>query len=122
MRFLISDQIEACRQAHAKAIVQATKAGNKQALYRLIHCQLSGKSLMGSTHVDHYSKPFSSLAMEWAEYCEADLCRQKFAGRGQTKIFANGELNESWQHWHEEKADLRIVCAKANLAKGNKAI
>lgn len=121
MRFLVSDQIEACREAHAKAIVRATKANDKLALYKLTHCPLSGKSLMGSTHVDHV-KPFKLLAEEWALTANIEICKQKFTGKGQTKIFADGELNESWQHWHEEHADLSVVCAKANLSKGAKHV
>lgn len=125
MRWLIAPQIEAFKESHAKAIAKATKhvaCGHIDArheLNRLTHCPLSGKSLMGLTHVDHKA-PFSKLVLQWAEEFSVDLCKQKFSGKGQTKIFANGELNESWQHWHEKNAELQIVCAKANLQKGAK--
>lgn len=119
LRFLISDQIEDARSAHAKAIVLATKQQDKQALHRLTHCPLTGKTLFGATHVDH-KVPFSKLVEQWAEQCLVNLCQQKLAGRGQTKIFADGNLNESWQEWHEKHAMLQIVIAKANLSKGAK--
>lgn len=119
LRFLISDQIEDARSAHAKAIVQATKRNDKAELYRLTHCPLTGKTLFGATHVDH-KEPFSKLVEQWAEQCLVNLCKQKLAGRGQTKIFADGNLNESWQEWHRQHAVLQIVTAKANLSKGAK--
>lgn len=85
-------------------------------------CPLSGDSLLEcKTHVDH-TIPFTSLVEDFFRERRLDISRVEYSKRGTHVNLKDHDLAEEFVKYHFEKADLKLVCAKANLQKGSKFI
>lgn len=117
LRNAVAPQIMAFREQHAKQVAECDVSTPKglRKLLDLTTCPLSGKRLTNcETHVDH-SVPFSKLVAEWASSSDAKLCEQKLWLKHNSAVLAE------WAKFHEAKAELQLVSAKANLSKGAKS-
>lgn len=106
LRFLISYQIDEFKQANPLLPNQVCPLSNR----RLSTCKIA---------IDHCNgKPFVRLAEQWARESNLDLNQLEFAGRGSNRVLKPAELNDSWQAFHAEQAELQYTCSSANSRKG----
>lgn len=81
-------------------------------------CQLSGEKMMfRDAHVDHLPPVFDDIAKAFIREYAIDLDSITYVG-GIGKTFADTTLVQQWQHFHRQRANLRVIKATLNIQIG----
>lgn len=71
------------------------------------------------THVDHAgTSPFVKLVEDWLEANDLYYSSIDLVGPPTAKRFKDESLTKSWQKFHKENAQLEMISASYNMAKG----